>query len=296
MKMEVTQLRIETVEQKNVISNLVKKSAIEEEKKTVVVKSEIPVGKSTMKRDPAEEKKFLEILKGMDQVNATAKAVALKAAEEAAAKKKAKKVRVPRKTAKKVADVAVVDVAEVTTTTAKAPAKKVAKTKAPKKGRKARATKKDTKEEVEPEVVVAAVEKEPVPLFAEKEEDKASEALKVIEAAEVSFNEALAESTKEAAVIKELKSIVAKVDAGEDTSASEAPTKKTVTKAKAPRKKMGAAKAPATVTANENPWGALKESTLKRKTVAQLTEYLNERKVDVEGFSKIDMVGTIQKL
>lgn len=420
--MEVKRLRIETVEQKNVITNLVKKSTIQQLENIVPVKLEIPVGKSTMQRDPAEEKKFLDILKNMDQVNATAKAAAKQAeeaatvaaeeaaavavaAEEAAAKKTVKKARAPRKAAKKVADVVVaeaavsdvvvaVDAAEVTTTTVKAPAKKVATAKAPKRARKARAPKKATQKEVEPEVVVAAdvanTEKEPLAFFAEAEEvtvEKAADALKVIEAAEVSFKEALAKSAKEATVIEELKSIVAKkadaelkvieaakealaesteeaavieelmsildkTDAGEeekvtvekadeklkvieaaelsfnealaestkeaavmdeelesmlakadargDASTSEAPAKKTATKAKAPRRKMGAAKAPATVTANgaanENPWGSLKESTLKRKTVAQLTEYLNERKVDVEGLSKIDMVGTIQKL
>ena len=302
--MEVKRLRIETVEQKNAISNLVNKFTIQAQENIVPVKLEIPVGKSTMQRDPAEEKKFLDILKDMDKVNASAKAAATVAvaAEEAAAKKPAKKARAPRKAAKKVADVVVAEAAvaepEVTTTTVEAPAKKVTTAKAPKRARKSRA-KKATQKEVEPEVVVAADVAEPLTSFAEVEDvtvEKAAEALKVIEAAEVSFNEALAESTKKAAVIdEELESILAKADA-RDASTSEAPAKKAATKAKAPRRKMGAAKAPASGAANENPWGSLKESTLKRKTVAQLTEYLNERKVDVEGLSKIDMVGTIQKL
>ena len=320
MKMEVKRLRIETVEQKNAISNLVNKFTIQAQENIVPVKLEIPVGKSTMQRDPAEEKKFLDILKDMDKVNASAKAAATVAvaAEEAAAKKPAKKARAPRKAAKKVADVVVAEAAvaepEVTTTTVEAPAKKVTTAKAPKRARKSRA-KKATQKEVEPEVVVAADLAEPLTSFAEVEDvtvEKAAEALKVIEAAEVSFKEALAKSAKEATVIEELKalaestkkaavideeleSILAKADA-RDASTSEAPAKKAATKAKAPRRKMGAAKAPASGAANENPWGSLKESTLKRKTVAQLTEYLNERKVDVEGLSKIDMVGTIQKL
>jgi hypothetical protein len=391
MQMEVKRLRIESEEQKNAISNLVKKSIIQQQENSVPVKLEIPVGKSTMQRDPAEEKKFLDILKDMDQVNASSKAAAketatvVMASEEAAAKKPAKKARAPRKAVKKdvvVAEAAVADVAvaeaEVTTTTVEVPAKKVATSKAPKKARKSRA-KKATQKEVEPEVVVVADAAESSPFFAEAEDatvEKAAEALKVIEAAEVSFKEAMAKSAKEATVIEELKSIVSKKadaeskvieaakealvesteesavieelmsildkpDAGEeeivtvekvieaaevsfkkaavideeleniftkadarDAFASEAPAKKAATKANAPRRKMGAAKAPASGAAkapasgaaNENPWGSLKESTLKRRTVAQLTEYLNERKVDVEGLSKIDMVGTIQKL
>ena len=65
-------------------------------------------------------------------------------------------------------------------------------------------------------------------------------------------------------------------------------------KKKTTPKKRGAAKKPESD--DPNPWGSLKESTLKRKTIAQLTAYLNERKVDVEGLSKAELVGTIQKL
>mmetsp|Transcript_23413 Transcript_23413/g.29509 ORF Transcript_23413/g.29509 Transcript_23413/m.29509 type:complete len:159 (-) Transcript_23413:22-498(-) len=47
----------------------------------------------------------------------------------------------------------------------------------------------------------------------------------------------------------------------------------------------------------ENPWGSLKESTLRRKTIAQLTAYLEEREVNVAaGMSKKELVGTIQNL
>jgi len=40
-----------------------------------------------------------------------------------------------------------------------------------------------------------------------------------------------------------------------------------------------------------NPWGTLKEATLKRKTVAQLKDYLQERNVEVvDGMKKADLV------
>ena len=42
---------------------------------------------------------------------------------------------------------------------------------------------------------------------------------------------------------------------------------------------------------SSNPWGTLKEATLKRKTVAQLKDYLQERNVEVvDGMKKADLV------
>ena len=40
-----------------------------------------------------------------------------------------------------------------------------------------------------------------------------------------------------------------------------------------------------------NPWGGLKQSTLQRKTIAQLTAYLEER---VSNIGIIDIVGRVQ--
>jgi hypothetical protein len=275
MKTEVSMLRKENTKQQNVISNLTKKTV--SLTKDAPVKLEIPVGKSTMERDPTEEKKILDILKNMDDDNAKAKELA--AVEAAKTVKKAKKARAPKRAKKAV-------VAEAATPIQASVVKKVAKTKAPKKAKKARAPKKTVVEAVEESVVAEIAENEP--FFANEDAETADEALKIIEAAEDSFREALAETTKEAAVIEELKSYVAKPEE------VDAPAKTEATKTKAPRKKKGAATAPASD--NANPWGVLKESTLKRKTIAQLTAYLNERKVDVEGFSKAELVGTIQKL
>ena len=54
--------------------------------------------------------------------------------------------------------------------------------------------------------------------------------------------------------------------------------KKVVKKVKkAVKKKKAVAKKPVEVTSVDNPWASLSESTLKRKTVKQLTDYLEER-------------------
>merc|ERR1740136_53400 len=46
----------------------------------------------------------------------------------------------------------------------------------------------------------------------------------------------------------------------------------------------------------KNPWGSLKESTLKGRNKAQLTAYLEERSIDVAGMKKGDLISTIQNL
>eukprot|EP00555_Chaetoceros_dichaeta_P006841 CAMPEP_0198276130 /NCGR_PEP_ID=MMETSP1447-20131203/65144_1 /TAXON_ID=420782 /ORGANISM="Chaetoceros dichaeta, Strain CCMP1751" /LENGTH=637 /DNA_ID=CAMNT_0043971051 /DNA_START=47 /DNA_END=1960 /DNA_ORIENTATION=- len=45
-----------------------------------------------------------------------------------------------------------------------------------------------------------------------------------------------------------------------------------------------------------NPWGSLKESTLKGRTKIQLTAYLEERNIDVTGMKKADLVNKIINL
>jgi len=51
-----------------------------------------------------------------------------------------------------------------------------------------------------------------------------------------------------------------------------------------------------TVEPKDNPWGLLKESTLKRKTKAQLSDYLTERKIDFTGMQKAEMVSIIKNI
>lgn len=123
--------------------------------------------------------------------------------------------------------------------------------------------------------------------------DKADENLQAIEAAEDSFKEAITETAEEKkeTIIEEIKTI----DAKATKEKKKAPK---VKKARTPKKKGAAKKVLASTDGaeNVNPWGVLKESTLKRKTIAQLSAYLLERDVDVSGLSKTDLVGTIQSL
>jgi len=213
MSKEMERLKQENESQKNTIASLTKSTTPSSTStpKSTPVKLEIPIGKSTMPRDPQEEEKILNILKDIDADNAKLQAVASKQKKKARASKTKK-------------------------ATPKASVKKTSKKKKAAKKKKA--------------VPV------PEPFFAE-------------EAAEIV-----------AEVEKEVKAVVEK------------PVVKK--KKKTTPKKRGAAKKPESD--DPNPWGSLKESTLKRKTIAQLTAYLNERKVDVEGLSKAELVGTIQKL
>jgi len=78
------------------------------------------------------------------------------------------------------------------------------------------------------------------------------------------------------------------------TKTAAAKGKKTRTVAAKPSKT--AADSKTTAKLNKNPWGSLKESTLKRRTIAQLREYLDDRKIDSTGMSKTEMVNTVQNL
>ena len=240
MQKDLAELKRENAAQKNMINNIMVKKV--EASNTVVaepVKIEIPVGKSTMDRDPKEDKKILSILKDIDSQNAK---------KRAALSKPAKKKRA---TAKKK------NIAKKATTVAKAavPAKKAPAKK--------RATKKRATKTVAAEASAEFVEASAKEMAADASAQKSIES---IEAAEESFNEAITESSKEADLIQEIKGMVANP---KDSTASEPPKKKNPT----PPKKTS-------TTSDEidgNPWGKLKESTLKRKTIAQLSEYLNER-------------------
>lgn len=260
MQKDLAELKRENAAQKNMINNIMVKKV--EASNTVVaepVKIEIPVGKSTMDRDPKEDKKILSILKDIDSQNAK---------KRAALSKPAKKKRA---TAKKK------NIAKKATTVAKAavPAKKAP---AKKRATKKRATKtvaaeasaeavEVTKASVEvSEVAEASAEFVEASAKEMAADASAQKSIESIEAAEESFNEAITESSKEADLIQEIKGMVANP---KDSTASEPPKKKNPT----PPKKTS-------TTSDEidgNPWGKLKESTLKRKTIAQLSEYLNER-------------------
>lgn len=114
-----------------------------------------------------------------------------------------------------------------------------------------------------------------------------------IETAEAFFVNAIAEADKakkmseKEDVKEEIMNAISGVEASDDVvvkAETKAPAKKkrkTVKKKKSVRKVQKVepvAVAPAEAQDDEgNPWGALKQSTLERKTIAQLTEYLQER-------------------
>jgi hypothetical protein len=95
MRTELSKLKSENQSQMTMISNLVKeKNKIQlMEVPSKASEIEIPLGKSTMERDPEEDKRILKILKNIDEENAKVKAPQKKAT----AKKKTKKESAPKK-------------------------------------------------------------------------------------------------------------------------------------------------------------------------------------------------------
>lgn len=114
-----------------------------------------------------------------------------------------------------------------------------------------------------------------------------------IETAEAFFVNAIAEADKAKTISKkddvkeEIMNAISGVEASDDVvvkAETKAPAKKkrrTVKKKKSVKKaeKVESVAVVATEVQDDegNPWGALKQSTLQRKTIAQLTEYLQER-------------------
>ena len=91
---------------------------------------------------------------------------------------------------------------------------------------------------------------------------------------------------------------VAQAKAEVATKKKRATKKKSATKAKAKTSaKKKATPAPAKAASGGNDWAQLAESTLKRKTVAQLTEYLTEKGVSVEkSMKKADLLNAVKSL
>ncbi len=281
MKEKIERLTAENNEQRVIIANLNEKlnpkdilSAVESSPVDILVMKE------TMNHDPEEDKKFLKLIKSIDEANAKKNQPAQKKKKTAKKSKKAKKVVTAAAVEEKE------DVVETVVAKKKAPAKR--KKKSP-------ASKMKTTPKVDD-------------IVAEGASEDAVNGLDSVEQAY--FMEALAEIAEEAAddlkdvdsktqdllmndisnVQKEIEEILGKEnvsfakdsgDNGEDTKSKE----KKVKKKKKTVKKKKAATVKATVKvndvddadANSNPWGGLKQSTLQRKTIAQLTAYLQER-------------------
>jgi hypothetical protein len=84
--------------------------------------------------------------------------------------------------------------------------------------------------------------------------------------------------------------------AKKNNTATKAKAKTTPKKTAAP-KKAAPAPAPATASGSDDDWTQLAESTLKRKTVAQLTEYLTGKGVSVQkSMKKADLLDAVKSL
>lgn len=306
MKAELSKLQSENMSQMTLITNLVKQKNESQLVTEVAVTNKephIPVVKVTMERDPEEDKKILKILKDMDEENARQKesqkttitpAAATTSTTTTPVKKERKKGRAPKKSevtakVKKEESPSTEPVSESAPVSVPRKAAASNKAKGTKSNRKA--AKKGKDEEVVSEKEAIAVGEEVM------DDEPVEDALKVIEAAEESFNEAMEESNRESAVIEELKNMIAKSDQGVEEGLEGGKSSETLspTTAKSSNRKKKESK-PSVKNEMTNPWGSLKESTLKRKTIAELTEYLNEREINAEGLSKTELVGTIQKL
>lgn len=111
---------------------------------------------------------------------------------------------------------------------------------------------------------------------------------------------------EEAQYVKTQKNIDKKMTKGVEAAQAKAETatkkkrtakkKSTATKAKTSAKKK-AASAPVKASSSTDDWTQLAESTLKRKTVAQLTQYLTEKGVSVEkSMKKADLLNAVKSL
>ena len=89
----------------------------------------------------------------------------------------------------------------------------------------------------------------------------------------------------------------AQVKAEAVTKKMKGATKKAATKSKSGTKKKAVSKKKASGSAAaSDDWTSLAESTLKRKTVAQLTEYLTGKGVEVSGKKKAELLDLVKSL
>jgi hypothetical protein len=143
-------------------------------------------------------------------------------------------------------------------------------------------------------------------LKAMDEENKGKQAKAAVEAEKKREQEAKyvkAQKNVDKKMTKGVEAAQAKAEVVTKKKKSSAKKKSTATKAKAkttPKKKAApkkAAPAPATASGSDDDWTQLAESTLKRKTVAQLTEYLTGKGVSVQkSMKKADLLDAVKSL
>ena len=269
MRVKIQNLQAINEEQSIVIAQLIPKS---EETATIngasMKVTDIPLVKEIVERDPEEDARIIQILKGIDEENSKQTAAVTKKKTK---KKKATKQKVTAKAKK-----------------AKSPAKK----------KKKKATKKKSKKKVQ-------VESEKVDFFMEAIEET-SLGNKIDEKNDAVYDHMNGEvdeimafiSATDAANASEDNVKAEVLDAVSETRMDDVQT--TVKSKKKTKSKKKKKKAKKSVKAKKqtpletqpdalNPWGELKQSTLQRKTIAQLTAYLEERVSYYESVSNENM-------
>lgn len=265
MKKELDNLRRETAQLRKQLSEaLAETSSSAPQVKSDAVKA--VTAKETMPRDPEEDSRILQVIKELDEENAATSG----------------RKREPRAEEAEMA-VSAIEMAAV--------------------------------EEEAAAMAAAAEEMASVAAAAEaKKAAKAAKEMAAVAAAEEAKNVAEAQTAffaKVAAPAKAAPKKAAKKKVAKKKATKKAGAKKTAAKKKAsPKKEPKIEVVPAKIQASpqievaagtENPWASLSQSTLKRKTVAQLSEYLVERGVAVTDDSgkklrKADLVSAVRSL
>lgn len=323
MKEKIERLTSENMEQRIIIAQLNEKlnptKIVQEIEKT---KADVVIVKESMNRDPAEDAKFLKLIKGIDEANAKKKkkqVVVAAAAEAEKVEEIVVETKAPAKKKKKKA--------------AKKTKKKA--TKAPKKKKVVATAAATVGEEVDDEALFSSSSPEEEKMWEDTletmlngsangdsdnndddsdelfvpldKEDGEKSTIKGLDATEEAFfmstlSEIAEDELKDVDaktqnllmkdlgnVQKEIEEILGRENVGfnmdDDEEVVDARPKKKVKKKKKKTTKKAPKKAPAAAASDDkNPWGALKQSTLKRKTIAQLTEYLEDRVREIDFF------------
>lgn len=315
MKVKIQNLQTKNAEQNILIARLVPKSSETATVNGASVKvMDIPLVKEIMERDPEEDIRILQILKEIDDENSKITAAATKKKKvNAKKKKKVTKAKVTAKAKK-----------------AKSPAKKMKK-KATKKKLKEKLEEESVFMEKDEETAPTSNDEKVNGVMEGITDDDVDEIVALISAtdaantienkvkaevldavkAEKSFRlkneifdslyDSLSAENFAPNSLKKLKTSVTKARKKKNAENIfiQNTLKKMKTKAKKKKTKTMKAKVetpPEIPVEVLNPWGELKQSTLQRKTIAQLTAYLEEREVKVSGLSKKELVGAIQSL
>jgi len=144
--------------------------------------------------------------------------------------------------------------------------------------------------------------------LAKKVAEKEEAARKTLEAKKKAEKEESERMAKEVEAAQAEAEVAAKKSKGTESKKASTTKKSTKTKKSSLKKKKKSTKnvvdvpaPPVATTASENEWASLADSTLKRKTIAQLIEYLTERGVPVtddsgQSLKKADLLEAVKSM